>query len=85
VNAAKHGALSVPEGNVSISWALDGDGARPKLSLLWTEQHGPPVIHAKQAGGAGSSLIDHALPESKIEREFNASGLICKVELPLPR
>jgi two-component system CheB/CheR fusion protein len=85
VNAAKHGALSVPEGNVSISWTLDGDGARPRLSLLWSEEDGPPVDQAKKAVGAGSSLINHALPESKIEREFQASGVVCKIELPLSR
>ena len=83
VNAAKHGALSVPEGNVSISWTLDGGGIRPRLSLLWSEQHGPTVEPPSKARGAGSSLIEHALPDSKIEREFKATGLVCKVELPL--
>jgi hypothetical protein len=29
-------------------------------------------------------LIDHALPDARIRREFEASGLVCSIETPLP-
>jgi two-component system CheB/CheR fusion protein len=83
VNAAKHGALSVPEGKVTVNWSLDGDGSRPRLNLSWTEQNGPRIERTKPTGG-GSSLIEHALPQSKIAREFKKSGLVCRIELQLP-
>ena len=41
-NALKYGALSVPEGRVSINWQLDG-GPTGILRLHWVEIGGPPV------------------------------------------
>ncbi|HEX8416101.1 MAG TPA: PAS domain S-box protein, partial [Methylobacterium sp.] len=42
-NAAKYGALSVPEGRVAIAWAIDASRDEPSLRLTWTEAGGPPV------------------------------------------
>ena len=39
-NAAKYGALSVPEGHVQVEWSHASDG---QLVLRWTETGGPPV------------------------------------------
>lgn len=50
-NAAKYGALSVPEGRVQVRWAhriRAEDGAR--LHLSWTERGGPEVIKPSRRG-----------------------------------
>ena len=39
-NAAKYGALSVPDGHVQVEWSHEQDG---RLVLRWTETGGPPV------------------------------------------
>jgi PAS domain S-box-containing protein len=43
-NAAKYGALSVPQGGIRVRWACSGDGADDaRFKLVWTERDGPPV------------------------------------------
>ncbi|MCQ0986618.1 sensor histidine kinase [Jiella marina] len=44
-NAAKYGALSRPEGQVSISWSIDEN-----LVLTWRESGGPPVTPPSRSG-----------------------------------
>ncbi|NJC40984.1 PAS domain S-box-containing protein [Brevundimonas alba] len=60
-NAAKYGALSVPEGRVEINWNLshDSEGVR-FLTLLWREQGGPPVAPPTRSG-FGTRLLASAL------------------------
>ena len=41
-NAAKHGALSVGDGRVLISWRIVGDEA-PSFVIEWIEEGGPKV------------------------------------------
>ena len=40
-NAAKHGALSVPEGCVAVSWRVEGTASGRRLVLGWVERGGP--------------------------------------------
>ncbi|WP_347138252.1 response regulator [Paracoccus sp. SSK6] len=51
-NAAKYGALSVPQGTVHLDWVSEGSGIR----LTWRERGGPPVA-TPDSGGFGSDLI----------------------------
>lgn len=51
-NAHKYGALSVPEGHVSLDWSLDGEG----LVLRWQERGGPQVAEPARTG-FGTTLI----------------------------
>jgi two-component sensor histidine kinase len=41
-NAAKYGALSVPEGYVQVEWSREEDG---RIVLHWTEAKAPPLNH----------------------------------------
>jgi two-component system CheB/CheR fusion protein len=82
VNAAKHGALSVPDGNVEVSWAATRRDGKEWLALIWREQGGPAIGTVKSAGD-GSVLIEHALPDARIRRNFESSGLVCTIEMPL--
>jgi len=42
-NAAKHGALSSPDGRVSVTWDLTGTDAATNLTITWRELGGPPI------------------------------------------
>ncbi len=84
-NAAKYGALSVSEGDVSVTWAVERDGDQDHLVLDWVEQNGPPVVApAKQ--GFGTVLIERGLAhdlsgEAKIA--FLPDGVRASVRAPL--
>ena len=80
VNAAKFGALSVPQGRVAISWALRGN----TLELDWREQFGPKV-KARRKKGFGSMVIERNLAsalDAKVELTFDHSGLRCQITIP---
>ncbi|RZJ28535.1 MAG: hypothetical protein EON85_08770 [Brevundimonas sp.] len=51
-NAAKYGALSLPEGRVEVCWRAEADA----LHLQWREHDGPPVTPPERKG-FGSRLI----------------------------
>jgi two-component sensor histidine kinase len=83
-NAAKYGALSVPEGRVSIAWRLlpeaDGNG----VELDWVESGGPAVVKPAHRG-FGSMVIERNLArelDTKVELAFRAEGVQCKILLP---
>ena len=80
VNAAKFGALSVPQGRVSITWALRGNA----LELDWREQFGPKV-KVRRKKGFGSMVIERNLAsalDAKVDLEFDPDGLRCHIVIP---
>ena len=83
-NAARFGALSVPDGRVSLMWermaAHDGDG----LSLDWREELGPPV-KLRRKKGFGSMVIERNLAlavGAKVDLDFAPHGLHCHIVIP---
>jgi two-component sensor histidine kinase len=56
-NATKYGALSVPDGLVSIIWAVEMKYVR----LTWKERNGPPVEPPVRTG-FGTRLLKTAFP-----------------------
>lgn len=85
-NAHKHGALSVPEGRVSLNWRTDPAAApRPMVRLCWRELNGPVVTEPRQRG-FGSLMIEQSLrPDGGgAELLFQPGGLQCRFQLPLP-
>jgi two-component system, chemotaxis family, CheB/CheR fusion protein len=81
-NATKHGALSRPGGKVTITWEAIQAERGQRLRLVWTETGGPRVNPPK-TNGFGSYLIEHGLPEAKVDRDFRPEGLVCTIELPI--
>jgi two-component sensor histidine kinase len=82
-NAAKYGALSDDSGRVSVRWSVDGD----RLSFVWREEGGPPVAPVSRTG-FGTRLIKRTLAaelKGVAELDFASSGLVCRVEAPLPQ
>ena len=83
-NAVKHGALSAPNGRVSISWAVSEDRP-PRFKLHWKERGGPPVQEPSRKS-FGSRLIEQALPgqlQGEARLRFEPDGLSCEVNIPL--
>ncbi len=72
-NAAKYGALSVPEGAVDLTWSVAGDD----FALDWVETGGAPV-HPPAREGFGSKLVNMIVPayfEGEGEAVFDPAGL----------
>lgn len=85
-NAAKYGALSVPEGRVSISWQYDPTSS-PLLRLTWNEAGGPEVI-APERKGFGSTLVERLLAaelRGEALLSYEKSGVMCVVEADIAR
>lgn len=77
-NATKHGALSVPGGQVSLSWRVEAAaGGRRRLVLDWRERGGPAPKAAADRGGFGVRLLKRALaaqPGAEATLSFPAEG-----------
>jgi PAS domain S-box-containing protein len=83
-NAAKHGALSSPEGEVDISWRLDETQAH----IRWEERGGPDISGAPDTVGFGTRLSDATVVGQlggSIAREWGAHGLTLQLVLPIER
>ena len=81
-NATKYGALSVPDGKVTVQPLANAEQGR--LVLEWRESGGPLVV-APSRSGFGQTVIARSLQYSETggtELEYAASGLICRISLP---
>lgn len=84
-NALKFGALSVPEGKVSVTWRIEpAEDGGAKLILAWRETGGPPVKPIRKAG-FGTRLIEQGIPGARVDCDFRPEGLNCLLELMFPR
>src|SRR5262245_23413755 len=84
-NAAKHGALSIPGGRVSVNWDRKPYGDGTNLSIVWQELDGPPVKSEAQSS-YGTDLIRHLIPHElggKIDLTFASEGVSCRIEIPI--
>lgn len=77
-NAAKHGALSAPEGNVEIDWSIS-DG---RALLHWKEAGRPPVLASPVKMGFGTKLVAQCLKSlsGSIQTAFEPSGVSHVIE-----
>jgi PAS domain S-box-containing protein len=82
-NARKYGALSVPEGQLSVRWEVRANEPR-SVHLIWEESNGPKVS-APRARGFGSTLIERTLSGhgGEVSLQYNIAGLTCDISLPL--
>jgi two-component sensor histidine kinase/CHASE1-domain containing sensor protein len=84
-NAAKHGALSVPQGQVNLSWAIDSAGDEPGFRLTWQETGGPEV-HTPTRRGFGELLVRRIAPRDVAGRStvnYDSQGFQYELEAPL--
>jgi PAS domain S-box-containing protein len=84
-NAIKYGALSVPAGQVSVSWRFDDTAAAPRPLLLnWIEQDGPQVSPPERKG-FGHVVIREMVERSlhgKVAMDFTPQGLNWSASIP---
>ncbi len=85
-NAAKYGALSVPDGRVFVDWTVANQSSRI-LSVVWREVGGPAVSPPTRKG-FGSRLIErnvrHDLAgEAKLS--YASDGFIAELSVPIDR
>jgi two-component system, chemotaxis family, CheB/CheR fusion protein len=84
-NAIKYGALSVPEGNVDITWIVEKTVDCEKLVLKWTERNGPNVSIPEQRG-FGMTLIERGFShdvDGEAKVDFAPKGVIATLAAPL--
>jgi len=80
-NAAKYGALSVPDGHVRVEWSHEQNG---RLALRWTETGGPPVEPPRRRG-FGSRVMENMVRgqlKGELRLDWRAQGLACEIVLP---
>lgn len=87
-NAAKYGALSVPQGRVAIEWdIIDGPDGTRALRLGWSEMNGPKVKEPARKG-FGHIVIERTLADSlqgKVKLDFAPDGLRWEAQIPADR
>jgi two-component sensor histidine kinase len=84
-NAAKHGALSRPDGQIAIHWSVEGVGAEARFTFQWKELNGPPVVPPTRQG------FGRVLLEKAVAQEFGVTpkvifapeGLTYAIDAPL--
>lgn len=83
-NASKHGALSHPDGNVSITWRIDDTNkSEPLLIFEWVERGVPAQPPSRR--GFGYTLLQTVLSdaEHKPEMRFDPEGLFYRATVRL--
>lgn len=85
-NAAKYGALSVPNGRVTVDWRLAGEGDDCEVTFDWIERGGPPVVPPATTGrkGFGSRLISVGLAGTGgVDLRYPPTGFQATMRAPL--
>jgi len=83
-NATKYGSLTVPEGTVSVTWAVTPSLSAPMLIVEWVESGGPLVTQPKRQG-FGTKLIQRGLAQQlggEIKLDFQPAGIRCVITFP---
>jgi PAS domain S-box-containing protein len=81
-NAAKYGALSVPEGRVGVECFRVADG---RLRLRWSETGGPPVKRPARQG-FGTRIITEILRgqlRGETRLDWRPEGLCCEIVITI--
>jgi two-component sensor histidine kinase len=88
-NAAKYGALSVPGGQVAVTWHLitqDLARAQDLARVEWAERGGPIVPQEERKRGFGTELIEKIVAHelrNPVDLRFEPEGVRCSLILPV--
>lgn len=84
-NASKYGALSVPSGRVSLTWAvLRSDKGDDRIRIMWVERGGPPVKEPRRKGFGHiviKKMIAQAL-DADVDLAFAPDGVRWTLHMP---
>jgi two-component sensor histidine kinase len=84
-NAAKYGALSCDQGELSLVWQVLEGSDRTTLDLVWRERGGPPVAPPTRRG-FGTRFIERCIERDlggEVDLLFEPPGLFCRLSIPL--
>jgi two-component sensor histidine kinase/ActR/RegA family two-component response regulator len=81
-NTTKFGALSVPGGRVEISWKIDGETQR--LKMTWAESGGPAVEEPtrRSFGTRMMGSLGHQL-NGQVQLAYKPAGFVYILDVPL--
>ncbi|WP_082012359.1 HWE histidine kinase domain-containing protein [Belnapia sp. F-4-1] len=86
VNAATHGALSMPGGHVRLQWDIEPGARGDLLKFRWIEMGGPTLPRLSPSRGFGSRLLERGLPQelaAETRLQFEPSGFRCEINVAL--
>jgi len=86
-NAAKYGALSVPDGRLHVNWNVTAGEGEPMLDFTWRETDGPPATPPTRRG-FGTTLISRVAGAEFAcapELTYGAAGFHYRFVAPLAR
>jgi two-component system, chemotaxis family, CheB/CheR fusion protein len=83
-NATKYGSLSQANGTISMKWGVRSRDGQRVLDFMW-EEHGRPSADEPGPPGFGSAMIENAIPNAAVSREFHAGGLVCMIQVRYER
>jgi two-component sensor histidine kinase len=84
-NAYRHGALSLPNGRVTVTWSILPAKDKRILVCHWVESGGPPVAPPERKG-FGSMILTRVLSQqigAKVEATYPTMGFELLAEIPL--
>ena len=84
-NAFRHGALSAPDGRVTVAWTVVPARDKRVLTCRWTETGGPPVTPPARKG-FGSMILTRVLGQqigATVEASYSPAGFELRAEIPL--
>ena len=84
-NAYRHGALSAPDGRVSVTWTVVPARDKRILTCRWTETGGPTVTPPARQG-FGSMILTRVLTQqigAKVDASYSPKGFELSADIPL--
>ena len=79
-NATKHGALSIDNGYVDLTWSLD----ESEFNISWKEVGGPPVVET-ESSGFGRKVLTQLVPtalQGAAQLSFHPDGIEWRLSSP---
>jgi two-component sensor histidine kinase len=83
-NAAKFGALSVPNGRLEVCWTVDRSVSPARVELVWKEEGGPPVQPPLRKG-FGTRLVQQGVArelDGEVDLRYEPTGFTGTIRLP---
>jgi two-component sensor histidine kinase len=82
-NALKYGALSAPDGRISISGKLDRINGSRTFMFSWRESGGPRVLTPTRKGFGSIILREAAESFGTVTMDFLPAGLFYRLQVDL--
>lgn len=81
-NTTKFGALSTPAGRVEVTWTIDDD--KQRLRLTWTERGGPAVLPPTRRS-FGTRMMESLGQQlnGQVKLSYDPAGFLYSLDVPL--